>query len=482
MQPNIKKNYLYRVFYEVLLLITPFITTPYVSRVLGADGVGDYSFTHSIITYFMLFGALGTASYGAREIARARDDKKLSSKLFWEIELMTVGTTGICLLVWIGVIIFGDKYRYIYLALTPFLFSIMFDISWYFTGLEKIKNIVIRNSIVRILGIILLFFFVKKKEDILIYCIINSCTVLFGSISMWLYLPNCLEKVDFHELHIRRHLKETMIYFIPSIATSVYTVLDKTLIGAITGSSYQNGYYEQATKVIKIVKSMVFVAVNSVMGARQSYLFAEKRIKEIKSRILKSLSFIYFLGYGALFGLISISKSFVPVFFGNGYEPVIILVSIMSPLIIIVGTSNCLGSQYYIPSGQRKRSSKVIILGSFLNLIFNLIMIPIWGAIGATIASIIAELVIAIIYVNICDGFIKWGDIWELSWKRIIAGIFMFLSLLLIEKVTILSGIPLVIIQVAVGIFIYIIILIFEKDEMTLYLLKLLRKRIIKKG
>ena len=50
MQPSLKKNYIYRVLYEVLILITPFITTPYISRVLGADGVGDYSFSHSIIT------------------------------------------------------------------------------------------------------------------------------------------------------------------------------------------------------------------------------------------------------------------------------------------------------------------------------------------------------------------------------------------------------------------------------------------------
>ena len=138
-QPSVKKNYIYRLSYEILILLTPFITTPYVSRVLGADGIGIYSYTSSIMTYFTLFAALGTASYGAREIAQHRDDRQKSSKLFWEIELMTVGTSLICLLVWIFVILFSSGYRYYYLALTQTLFGTMADISWYFTGYEQIK-------------------------------------------------------------------------------------------------------------------------------------------------------------------------------------------------------------------------------------------------------------------------------------------------------------------------------------------------------
>ncbi len=72
-QPNVRKNYVYRLLYEILILITPFITTPYISRVLGADGVGIYSYTSSIMAYFTMFAALGTAAYGAREIAQLRD-------------------------------------------------------------------------------------------------------------------------------------------------------------------------------------------------------------------------------------------------------------------------------------------------------------------------------------------------------------------------------------------------------------------------
>ena len=471
-QPNVKKNYIYRVFYEVLTLITPFITTPYVSRVLGADGVGTYSFTYSIIMYFMLFGALGTVGYGSREIARARDDSEKCSKLFWEIELMTVFTSSLCLIAWLFVIVFSSEYRLFYIALTPFLFSTMFDISWYFTGLEKIKNIVLRNSAVRILGIILLFILVKKKEDLILYFIINSATALLGNLSMWIYLPKMLTKVHFRELRFKQHFHETLIYFIPTIATSIYTVLDKTLIGVITGNEYQNGYYEQATKVIKIVKSVVFVAVNSVMGARISYLFAEERFEEIKRRIARSMDFIYLLAYGALFGVIGIASTFVPVFFGDGYEPVTTLLYFMAPLIIIIGTSNCLGSQYYTPSGQRKRSAKYIVLGSILNLGLNLLLIPKFESYGATVASVIAEMTITVLYVKMSAGYMTWKQLGQFSWKRIIAGMIMCGMIMFMGCHMPLSGILLVILQTITGICVYGIILLILKDNMILEFIK----------
>lgn len=465
-QPSIKKNYFYRVFYEVLILITPFITTPYVSRVLGADGVGIYSYTQSIIQYFMLFGALGTVGYGAREIARTRDDQDQSSKLFWEIELLTIFTSGICLIVWIAFIIFSTKYKLYYAALLPFLLGTMFDISWYFTGLEKVKNIVLRNSAVRVLGIVLLFVLVKQKEDLIIYCLINSVTALLGNLSMWLYLPRMLKKVNVKELRFKNHFHETLIYFIPAIATSIYTVLDKTLIGAITGSEFQNGYYEQATKIIKIVKSVVFVAVNSVMGARISYLFAEEKYEEIKRRISRSMDFIYLLAFGAIFGITGVASRFVPAFLGDGYEPVVSLLYYMAPLIIIVGTSNCLGSQYYTPSGQRKRSAKVIVLGAVINLCLNLLLIPRYESYGATIASVIAEIVIAIIYVQMSSGYMTWGKLWEFSWKRIIAGTLMYLVIIVIGQNILVNEIITVIIQVVLGLVIYCLLLFIFDDKM----------------
>ena len=137
-QASIRKNFIFRACYEVLLLLTPLITTPYVARVLESDGLGIASYTGSIMAFFTMFAALGTPQYGMREIARNRDDQEKATRLFWEIELMTVFTSLLCLAVWVGVCSFYTEYSPYLFALIPNLLATMFDISWFFTAYEKV--------------------------------------------------------------------------------------------------------------------------------------------------------------------------------------------------------------------------------------------------------------------------------------------------------------------------------------------------------
>ena len=475
-EPNLRINFAYRILYDLLTVITPFITTPYISRVLGAKGIGIYSYTNSIITYFTLFAALGTMSYGSREIAQHRDSKEESSKLFWEIELMTVITSAISILLWLTIILFSTKYRIYFIASTPLLFATMFDISWFFTGFEKIKNIVVRNSICKIASIICLFIFVNNSSDVVVYIIINSIMQLVANLSMWTSLHGMISKVNFKELKIKKHFKETLIYFVPTIATSIYTVLDKTLIGIITNDNYQNGYYEQATKVLNIVKNLVFTSVNFVMGARIAYLFSKNKYIEIKQKINKSLNFIMLLGFGAMFGIIGIAKTFVPIFFGKGYEEVILLLYVMSPLIVIIGFSNCLGSQYYTPSGQRAKSAKFIIIGSIINLIINICLIPFMASIGATISSIIAEMTISILYIKNCNGFVTLSQIVDAIWKKFIAGVLMCVLMVMLSFSNI-NIIILLVVQVVVGIIAYVAILLLLRDKTLMWLISIAKEQ-----
>ena len=85
---SIKKNYIYNLCYQILTLITPLITTPYVSRILGADGVGISSYTNAVTTYFILIATLGTTDYAQREIAYRQEYSKERTKVFWEIVLL----------------------------------------------------------------------------------------------------------------------------------------------------------------------------------------------------------------------------------------------------------------------------------------------------------------------------------------------------------------------------------------------------------
>lgn len=464
-EPSIKRNYLYNTLYEILVLVVPLITAPYVSRVLGADKIGIQSYTNSIVTYFALFAALGTNSYGTREIAMHRDNKEESSKLFWEIELVSVCTTIVATIIWVIWICVTDKYNIYYLVLTMTLVAVGFDISWYFKGFELFKYIVLRNSVVKIAGVVLLFVFIHEPNDLLLYMAIIAASGLLGNISMWTYLPGRIELVPFSNLQPFRHLKHTLAYFIPAIATSIYTVLDKTMIGAITSSEVQNGYYEQTGKIIKMTEKILF-SLNTVMGARMSFLFATQRISEIKEKIGKSFNFLLAVAIPLTLGLIGISANFVPWFFGKGYEPVIELMRLMAPLPMIICISNVLGSQYLTPSGQRVRSSKGIIAGAIVNFLLNAILIPKFGAKGAVIGSIVAECTISAVYVYMSKGFISWKQIWDYSWKRFIAGLIMLLLIYHLGRG--MSGNALItLLQILVGALVYSIMLILLRDSIV---------------
>lgn len=465
-QPSIKKNVVFNTLYQIITLITPLITAPYISRVLEAEGIGIYSFTNSIVTYFTLVAALGTASYGQREIAMHRNDFQECSKRFWEIEILSIFTTCIAMFAWIIWIVCSNQYSVYYGVLTISIIAVAFDISWFYAGFEKFQYIVIRNAIVKLFGIILIFLLVKKKDDILVYIGIMSVTGFLGNVSMWTYLPRMIEKVNFSSLHpFKNHLRQTVAYFIPTIATSVYTVLDKTMIGVITSSESQNGYYEQATKIIRMFESVLF-SLNTVMSARQSFLFSEGKIDEIKEKINKSFEFLFAIAIPFIFGLVAIANNFVNWFFGKGYEPVVKVLYFMSLLPLIICISNILGSQYLTPSGQRTRSTKGIMMGALTNLILNSILIPLYGAIGATIASIFAELVISIIYMKMSRECIGWSQIFRISIKKIIAAVIMFAIIYVIGK-RLTDTIWATVIQIVVGIVIYTLTLVLLRDDVV---------------
>lgn len=472
-QPSIRKNFIFRALYEVLVLITPFITIPYIARVLGSDGEGIRSYTGSVMAFFTMFAALGTPQYGLREIARHRDNPEEASKLFWEIEILTVFTSFVCLIGWLGVCLFWKEYRIYFLAMTPSLLGTMFDISWFFTAHEKVGYTVARSAFFKILGIVLLLTFIKSKADLALSILLSSLTGLLGSLSMWSFLPRMLVKVDFRTLRFRHHFHETLVYFVPTIATSIYTILDKFLLGLIGHNYNMSGYYEHAHKLMGIINSLVFTSLNAVMEARVSYLFALGRTDEIKHRIRRAIDFTFLVGMGCVFGIAGIAHVFVPFFWGPGWEPVETLVYYMCPLTIIIGVSYCLGSLYYNPSGNRAQSARYLIYGACVNLVLNLLLIPKWSAYGAVIASILAEGTITTLYVRNCKGYLTAGTIFTCGWKRLLAGLAMCALVMAVGRLGITSSILKLIVQILAGAAFYIVALYAAKDEMLKEMLEL---------
>lgn len=473
---SIKVNYFLNAFYQLLTLMTPLVTSPYMSRIFGADGLGVYSYSSSILGFFTMFAALGTSVYGQREIAQHRDQNKQMSQLFWEIELLSIITTCICLIIWIFAVFTAGTYRIYFAILTLELIAVAFDISWLFAGLENYLYIVLRNTFVKFAGIIALFLFVKEKGDLPIYVAVIAASRLIGNLSMWYKINKIIDKPVFLEFHIKKHFKETMAYFIPTIASSVYTYLDKAMIGMITNSSAENGYYYQCGKIIQLAYT-VTVSLNTVMVSRISYLFAQNNTKEIKAKLEKALAFILTIAIPIMFGIIGIAPNFVPWFFGDGFDKVIILLEISSPLVLLQSLHNYLSSQYLIPSGQRVRSTKAVIIGSIVNFICNAIFIPRFQSIGATIGTLIGESVIFLIYFYMSKEVVSYRWFFIYLPKQLFSALIMLLCVKLIERLS-LNPILISIIQISAGCCIYFVALIILREKFVIGILKEMKRRL----
>ena len=278
---SLKVNFIFNTFLQILSTIAPLITAPYVSRVLGPDNIGIYSYTLSINSYFVLIAGLGTASYGIIEIAKARDSTYDRSKTFWGIELITVITSVVSLILWFFIVLFYDEYRFIFFIQTFYILAIIFDISWFFLGIEKLKHTVIINSFFKIMGVIFIFLFVKTPNDLSIYILILALSTFLGNTSMWIFLPKYIVKSKVTQKDLLAHCRGTLIYFVPTIAATIYTVVDKTLIGIITKDNIENGCYEQATKIISIIRTISFTSMNTLFSSRMSYLFSKNMKKGV---------------------------------------------------------------------------------------------------------------------------------------------------------------------------------------------------------
>ena len=475
MDKKVIKNYLYNLGYQVLIIILPLITTPYVSRVLGAKGIGTYGYTNSITQYFILFGCIGLNLYGQREIAYYQNDIQKRSKVFFELLLLRIITVSISIILYYFSFCQNPTYGYIFSIQIIDVVAYMFDISWLYQGMEDFKKIVLRNTLVKICGLIIIFMFVKSPADLPIYVLSYSATLLLGNLSMWMYLPKFVKKVSLKYLDIQKHLRPTIVLFLPQIATSIYTMLDKTMIGALTNNTAEVGYYEQSQKIIRMAMTIA-TSLGTVMLPRVANLFKEGKLNEVKESMYTSFQFISFLTFPLCFGLIGISKGFVPWFFGEGYGKVVYNMMIISPIIIIIGYSNVIGTQFLLPTGRQKEYTLSVCTGTVVNLCCNFLLIPMLLSYGAAIATVIAELSVTLVQVIATHSTFSYRYIFKLVYKYIIAAVLMLVVLLFLSN-RMPVGILYTVIQMTAGCFVYFIVLIVLKDSSIYTVINKIKRR-----
>jgi O-antigen/teichoic acid export membrane protein len=393
MQTSVRKNYLYNVVYRISSMILPLIVTPYIARVLGVADNGLYAFSSTIACYFILLGKLGLDNYGNRSIAFCRDDLQKRSETFLGIYAMQVMTAAAALLLYaVSVNLFFSAERQIYWIQFLYVLSVVFDVSWFFYGMEMFKLATLRSLLSRGLLIAAVFVFVKDKNDLPVFTFLMALSFLLEQLFLFPFVFKYVKRVRISWKDVWGHVAPNLKLFVPLLALSVYNWMDKIMLGFMVNND-SVAYYNYAESMINFPKGIV-IALGTVMLPKLSNMVAKNQIAQSKEALIKSMKLIGFISCALCFGIAAISPTFVPLFLGPRYSPTILLTLELAIVMLPMSVSEVSQSLYLIPFKLESIYIRSVIYGAVVNLLLNLALIPRFAASGAVIATLAAELVV----------------------------------------------------------------------------------------
>ncbi len=427
---KVLKNYAYNLSYQLLVIILPIITTPYVTRVFSSADLGTYGYFNSIVTYFILLATLGVANYGTKEISGHRKDIR---KNFWGIYTLQFGATilSICLyiLLCLSLSFMQNPVAYI-LGLS--LVSKGMDISWLFQGLEDFRKITVRNITVKLVGVISIFLFVKSANDLYLYVFLLTIFELLGQLSMWLPAREFIGKTHFDWSYAKQHLKPVVLLFLPQIAISLYVTLDRTMLGALA-STKDVGIYDQALKLVNILLTLV-TSLGSVMLPRVANLLSTGDHKAVNKMHQMSFLIYNLVIFPIIAGMLIVNDDFVQFFLGQDFQDAKYAIAIMIFRMFFIGWTNIMGIQILIPHNKNKEFMISTTIPAIVSVGLNLILLPKLGYIGAAIVSVLTEALVWAIQLYFTRNYLKEVPIVKTMVRIIGVSVSMYILLLLLKQ------------------------------------------------
>ena len=383
------KNYLYNLSYQLLTIILPIITVPYVTRIFTSEALGNYVFYNSIVSYFSLFAMLGIGVYGTKQIAAASD----ANSTFWNIYVIQLIASILALSVYvISVFSIPQMGGVIPLMVGVVLFERMFDISWLFSGKEDFKKITLRNTVVRLVGVICIFIFIKSSDDLYLYIFLIVTINFLGQLVMWIPAKKFIKRPSFNTKIMKKNLHPIVLLFLPQVAISLYVVLDRTLLGLL-GSYSDVGIYEQGQKLTSILITVV-TSLGVVMLPRVANLLSERREEEVQNMVKFSFILYNLIIFPMIFGLIAVNEVFVKLFLGQNFQDVKYVLYIIVFNLMFIGWTNILGYQVLVVRNKNKEFMLSTTIPAFVSVAVNIVVIPFFGYIGASITSVVVEILV----------------------------------------------------------------------------------------
>ncbi|UTC12785.1 oligosaccharide flippase family protein [Latilactobacillus curvatus] len=388
------KDFFYNAIYQVFLVIIPLITAPYLSRILGPGPLGINSSVNFTIQFIMVFCAAAMGQIGIRTIARAKANKDQAEfeAAFWGLWLIQATLSAITITIFVVVcLVFKPRYYIYFLLQLPFLLGTLIDISWFFQGIAEFRKVVVRNTIIKLFSVVLIFVFVHQPSDLGLYMLIMSMGNLLGNSVFWFQIKKYVPHFVGHYYHFRTTIVVIITLVIPQLATQIYTSLDKPILGLFK-STTQVSYYDQSQRIANIILSVI-TSITIVMMPKMAASSDESRQIFLKKSYEATLA----LGLAFMVTIMCNTKQFVPWFFGAQFAPMTPLVFFMSFLIVLLPVGEVFSNQFALAIRKDKEFAIPLIIGAILSLILNFTLDPILGAVGATITILSVQSVVCLL-------------------------------------------------------------------------------------
>lgn len=390
---SVKINFVMNFILTLSGIIFPLITFPYASRILLPVGTGKVAFATSVVSYFTMLGMLGIPTYGIRACAKVRDDKIKLSRTVQELMIINFIMMSVALFSY--VLSFNLVPRFaedkgLFMINIAVLVLNLIGCDWLYKGLEQYQYITVRSVIFKVLAIIFMFLLVKEQDDYHYYAAITILASVGSYVFNFINLRKLIILQPLESLEIRKHVKPTLMFFMMTVATTIYTSLDSVMLGFMIGDE-SVGYYNAAINIKNVLVSLV-TSLGVVLLPRLSVYIQQNRKKEFNDLIIKALTFVSFSSIPLTIYFIYFAETAVYFLSGTSYGGSIIPMQISMLTLILIGLSNLFGIQMLVPMNKEIVVVKSVMLGAAVNLVLNIIFIPMFGAAGAAFGTLVAEM------------------------------------------------------------------------------------------
>lgn len=481
MANKFSKNSILSLIKSFVTIVFPVITFSYASRVLGVEKIGMVNYANSITSYFILLASLGISTYAVRECSKVRNDRSLLGETAGRIISINVLTSLLSYSALCTVLIFSIKLRNYWLLICINSLTIVFSTfgaDWLNTAMEDYTLITIRTIVVQVVSVLLLLLFVKNENDYLKYTIINVFASCGANIVNIFYRKKyCKTKLTFH-MELKKNLPPILLLFAMILSQQVFTTSDVTVIGYCM-NDYQVGLYSTAVKIYTVA-STIITSITWVVIPSLTIAYKNNDYDSIKESSNYSFDFMITLGLPIIVAILFLTPEIITVLAGEAYLEASLSLRILAIALLFNIVSCFIFNINLLASGKDIVCTILCAVAAVINLITNIIFIPLFGITAAAATTCLSQLLIAFLGAFFIDKKCVSKDTFQVV-ISVLIGIALVSVCILISKHFLHNSLICLLVSGASSILVYFIALFLLKNRLVLKYVSSFKKVLIKK-